>query len=154
MVYYRKTKTCPISLSFQTVLMVAVFAATATCKTTPRSRTRAKAKTSTASFFVDDSETTTKSTTKSSEESTTKKDDQRLSLNSLLGNWDYSLTSEDYYYYYYFDDDEESAAKAKVSKCSGRGTRDWKRDTFQQVFGKFKNLAFFTALLKEVQGDC
>ena len=48
---------------------------------------------------------------------TIKSDDKRLSLNSLLGNWDYSLTSEDYYYYYYFDDDEESAAKTKVRTC-------------------------------------
>ena len=44
-----------------------------------------------------------------------KSDDKRLSLNSLLGNWDYSLTSEDYYYYYYFDEDEDAAAKANVS---------------------------------------
>ena len=51
---------------------------------------------------------------------TIKSDDKRLSLNSLLGNWDYSLTSEDYYYYYYFDDDEEQAASGKenVSMCS------------------------------------
>ena len=50
---------------------------------------------------------------------TIKSDDKRLSLNSLLGNWDYSLTSEDYYYYYYFDDDEEQAgAKENVSTYS------------------------------------
>ena len=112
----------PSLLPFQTVLILAVVAATATCKTTPRTRTRAKAKTksSTASFFVDDDSTTaatTKMKRRTTESPSIKSDDKRLSLNSLLGNWDYSLTSEDYYYYYYFDDDEESAAKTKVRTC-------------------------------------
>ena len=112
------------------MLIVAVFcAATATCKTatSPRTpqRSKAKTKSSTASFYVED-DATTAATTRVARRTTKtpsslKSDDKRLSLNSLLGNWDYSLTSEDYYYYYYFDEDEDAAKdKAKVSANQSR----------------------------------
>ena len=120
------SKSCQSHILYllQTVLIVAVFcAATATCKTaTPRTKAKAKTKSSTASFYVED-DATTAATTRVARRTTKtpsslKSDDKRLSLNSLLGNWDYSLTSEDYYYYYYFDEDEDAAKdKTKVSRA-------------------------------------